>query len=147
MTPIPVAAESAEDLARLHALAFAPPEAWGPDAVRLMLSMPGAFGCWAPGAGFLLARAVAEEAEVLTLAVAPPARRRGIGAALVGCAMAEAAARGAAVLFLEVSAENSAARSLYAGLGFAEVGRRRRYYPDGTDALVLSRRLSEEEAG
>jgi ribosomal-protein-alanine N-acetyltransferase len=55
--------------------------------------------------------------------------------------MAGAAARGAAAMFLEVSDRNAAARALYAASGFAEVGRRRRYYADGANALVLSRAL------
>jgi ribosomal-protein-alanine N-acetyltransferase len=85
---------------------------------------------------------VAEEAEVLTLAVIPAMRRRGVAAALLRRAMAEAAARGAGALFLEVSTRNAAAQALYRRFGFIEVGRRRRYYPDGSDALVLRVELS-----
>jgi ribosomal protein S18 acetylase RimI-like enzyme len=51
--------------------------------------------------------------------------------------LAEAAKRGAMDLFLEVAEPNLAARALYAGAGADEVGRRRRYYADGADALVL----------
>jgi ribosomal-protein-alanine N-acetyltransferase len=128
-------------LAGLHAAAFPPAEAWGPDAIALMLEMPGAYGLWRPGAGFVLARAAGGEAEILTLAVAPAARRQGLGTALMGGALAGAASRGAEAMFLEVAAENAAALALYRGLGFAEVGRRRRYYADGADALVLRRDL------
>ncbi len=138
---IPAAPADAPALAALHAAAFPSAEAWGPDALRLMLEMPGAFGLHAPGQGFALARVAADEAEVLTLAVAPALRRRGLGGALLATAMAGAVARGAAAMFLEVSAGNAAARALYAGAGFIEVGRRRRYYPDGADALVLRRGL------
>ncbi len=56
--------------------------------------------------------------------------------------MTEAAARGAGELFLEVSEQNAPARALYARLGASEAGRRRRYYPDGSDALVLRLALS-----
>ncbi|RAI57221.1 ribosomal-protein-alanine acetyltransferase [Roseicella frigidaeris] len=112
-----------------------------------MLGMPGAFGLWVPGAGFVLARAAGGEAEILTLAVRPPARRRGLGGALLAGALAGAVARGAAAMFLEVAAGNAAARALYAGQGFVEVGRRRRYYPDGSDALVLRRVLTGPPAG
>ena len=55
--------------------------------------------------------------------------------------MALAAARGAAAMFLEVSESNLAARALYEAGGFARAGLRRRYYADGTDALVLRRDL------
>lgn len=141
MTPAPLSAAEAPALAALHAGAFPPEEAWGADAIGLMLGLEGGFGLGLPGQGFLLARAVAGEAEVLTLAVAPAARRRGVAAALLRTALAEAEARQAAVMFLEVSEHNTAARALYAAAGFNEVGRRRRYYTDGSDALVLSRSL------
>ncbi|WP_137179036.1 GNAT family N-acetyltransferase [Roseomonas sp. AR75] len=138
-----IAATTAEApaLAALHAEAFPPAERWGADAIRLMLEMPGAFGLVLPGTGFVLARVAADEAEILTLAVVPAARRAGHGGALLVAAMAQAAARGAATMFLEVSAGNDAARALYAAAGFAEAGRRRRYYADGSDALVLRRGL------
>lgn len=131
-------------LAALHAAAFPPAERWGAEAIGLMLAMPGAFAIHHPGQGFVLARVAAEEAEILTLAVHPAARRRGHGAALLAAAMAGAAARGAGAMFLEVAEANAAARALYAAAGFAEVGRRRRYYPDGGDALVLRRALAPD---
>jgi ribosomal-protein-alanine N-acetyltransferase len=74
--------------------------------------------------------------------VAPAARRRGLGTRLLDAAMALATAHGARVAFLEVSIGNAAARTLYARAGFIPTGRRPRYYADGTDALVLRRRLA-----
>lgn len=139
--PQPATASDAAALAALHAAAFAGPAAWGPDAMRLMLAMPGAFGLWLPGQGLVLARAIAGEAEILTLAVPPPAQRRGIGTRLLRAAMAQAAAQGARAMVLEVAAGNLAALALYRGFGFAQVGLRRRYYADGADALVLRRAL------
>jgi len=136
------AGEDAPALAALHAAAFPPAEAWGAEAIGLMLAMPGAFGLWREGQGFVLARAAAGEAEILTLAVRPEARRQGLGAALMAGAMAAARARGAAAMFLEVAASNPAALALYRALGFDRVGQRRRYYPDGSDALVLRRDLA-----
>jgi ribosomal-protein-alanine N-acetyltransferase len=141
VTPSPLAPADAAALALLHASAFPPAEAWGADAIGLMLGLEGGFGLALPGQGFLLARAVAGEAEVLTLAVAPAARRRGVAATLLRAALAEAVAREASVMFLEVAEGNVAARALYAAAGFTEVGRRRHYYRDGGDALVLSRAL------
>jgi ribosomal-protein-alanine N-acetyltransferase len=134
-------------LAALHAAAFPLAEAWGADAIALMLELPGTYGIWSPGEGFVLARAAGGESEILTLAVLPAARRRGLGGALMAAALAGAVLRGAAAMFLEVAAGNAAARGLYHGLGFAEVGRRRRYYPDGSDALVLRRDLDQGPAG
>lgn len=133
--------EDAAALAALHAAAFPDAERWDAAAIGGLLAMPGAFGLVLPGEGFVLARVAADEAEILTLAVAPEARRRGHGAALLAAAMAQAVARGAAAMFLEVSERNAAAGALYVRAGFAEAGRRRRYYADGADALVLRRGL------
>lgn len=129
--------DDAPALAALHAAAFPPGEQWDAEAIRVLLGLPGGFGLLRPGAGFVLARVAADEAEILTLAVVPAARRQGHGGALLAGAMAAAAARGAAAMFLEVAEPNAAARALYAAAGFTEAGRRRRYYPDGADALVL----------
>ncbi len=87
--------------------------------------------------GFVLARAVADEAEILTLAVDPLLQRQGAGRLLLRAAMHGARQRGAAAMFLEVAPSNAAALALYGAAGFAQVGRRPRYYPGGGDALVL----------
>ncbi len=144
MTPSSRAATAgdAPALAALHAAAFPPAQAWGRDAIALLLAMPGAFGLWREGAGLVLARMAAGEAEILTVAVVPAARRRGHGTALLREGMAAARARGAGAMFLEVAAGNAPALALYAREGFVEVGRRRRYYADGADALVLRRDLA-----
>ncbi|MGF1552403.1 MAG: GNAT family N-acetyltransferase [Paracoccaceae bacterium] len=89
-----------------------------------------------------LARVAADEAEILDLGVVAEHRRAGLGRALLGTVLEAVRHRGAARLFLEVAADNAAARALYAGAGFAEIGTRRRYYtrPGGAvDALVLAR--------
>ena len=138
--------EESARLAALHASAFPPAERWGEVAIRSMLEMRDAFGILAEDeggeAGFILARAMVGEAEILTLAVRPERRREGVGAALLGAAAVAAAARGAEALFLEVSEWNAAARALYAAAGCTEVGRRKRYYADGSDALVLRLELA-----
>jgi ribosomal-protein-alanine N-acetyltransferase len=130
-------------MSAIHKSAFPPGEAWGEDAIALQLEQRGGFGLVHPAGGFVLARVIADQAEIITLAVAPEARRAGLGAALLAAAMEEAARRGADALFLEVSVANDAARALYAGAGFIESGRRRRYYADGSDALVLAALLAE----
>jgi ribosomal-protein-alanine N-acetyltransferase len=135
-------APDAPALAALHARAFGEADRWGADAIRLMLELPGAFALHLPDRGFILARVAADEAEILTLAVAADARRQGHGARLLAQAMAAAAARGAAAMFLEVAAANHAARALYAAAGFGPAGRRQRYYADGDDALILRRSLN-----
>ena len=129
-------------LAAIHGAAFPPSEAWGEHAIGLQLGLPGVFGLIDTAGGMVLARIAGDEGEVLTLAVVPANRRRGLGRALLGAALQEIRDRGARVVFLEVSEANQAARALYAAAGFVEVGRRRRYYADGTDALVLRAALS-----
>ncbi len=128
-------------MASLHASAFPPRDRWGAAAFELQLGLHGAFGWIAPAGGMILARAMADEAEVLTFAVDPAARRQGIGRALLEQAMATARQRGAQSMFLEVAASNAPAQALYAASGFAVVGRRSGYYPGGVDALVLRRTL------
>ena len=128
-------------LAALHAKCFA--ETWSAEWIASLLAQPGAFACLAEDdTGFILVRAAGDEAEVLTLAVEPAARRRGIGSALMGAASSRAAELGARRLFLEVGSVNYAAVAMYRRLGFVEVGRRKDYYTtqDGgrEDALVLS---------
>lgn len=124
---------SAALLAALHADCF--PDAWDAAAITALLATPGTFA-FAHDDGFVLARVAGDEAEILTLAVAPPARGRGLGRALLQAVISRAAEQGASSLFLEVGADNPAALALYAGLGFTRVGMRKAYY-NGGDALVL----------
>jgi len=100
----------------------------------------------AEAGGFVLARVIVDEAEILTLAVAPAVQRQGLARRLMTAAATRAASQGAACLFLEVSAANAPARALYAACGFTQVGRRRAYYDDGSDALILRRDLSPAAA-
>jgi ribosomal-protein-alanine N-acetyltransferase len=138
---LPAGTHAASLLAALHAEAFSATDRWTEQTIELLLSLPGHFALLAEAmgepAGFIMGRVAADEAEVLTLAVRPAARRRGVGGALMRALASESAQRQAANLFLEVSESNQAARALYAGLGAKEAGRRRRYYANGTDALVL----------
>ncbi len=135
-------AVTAARLAEIHAAAFATP--WDAAALEALLDQAGVFVLEQPD-GFILLRAVADEAEILTLAVYPAARRRGLATRLVREGGIAAAARGAVRLFLEVADDNTAARALYAGAGFVETGRRPGYYahPDGgrRDALILALNL------
>jgi ribosomal-protein-alanine N-acetyltransferase len=124
-------------LAAIHAAAFDESARWSADAMRLQLAAPNSFGWVDAAGGMVLARVAWDEAEILTLAVAPASRRRGLGRLLLGQAMGTAASRGAASMVLEVAVGNGPALGLYAAAGFVTVGRRRRYYADGTDALIL----------
>ena len=82
-------------------------------------------------------------ADVQTLGVAPAARGRGLGRALLAELLAHARARGASEVLLEVAADNAAAIALYRSAGFEVISRRRGYYqPSGEDALIMRTRLS-----
>jgi [ribosomal protein S18]-alanine N-acetyltransferase len=124
-------------LAAIHAAAFPPPEAWGADAIGLQLALPGSFGLLDPRGGMLLGRAVSDGTEVLTLAVTPATRRQGIACGLLRETKVLASAQGCVAVFLEVATGNVGALALYHRQGFVEVGRRRRYYADGSDAVVM----------
>jgi ribosomal-protein-alanine N-acetyltransferase len=126
--------DSAALLADLHRLSF--PDPWNESAICDLLAGPGVFAFFSRD-GFVLARAAGGEAEILTLAVAPGARGRGLGRGLLRAAAIHAATLGAASMFLEVGADNPAALALYASLGFERVGLRKGYY-QGRDAWVLS---------
>ena len=126
-------------LARLHAQAFAAP--WSEAEFADLLGQAGVFAVVEPD-GFILVRVVLDEAEILTLAVAPEGRRQGQARALMQAAIVQALARQAETLFLEVAADNAAALALYEGLGFEMAGRRKGYYDRGAaspriDALVM----------
>lgn len=125
-------------LAILHAACFDEAvfnEIWDAPAIAALLATPGTFAMWT-AEGFILVRAGGGEAEILTLAVSPPARRRGLGRALIRTAAAHAVTLGAETLFLEVADANRPAQALYTGLGFLQVGRRTGYYR-GRDAAVM----------
>jgi ribosomal-protein-alanine N-acetyltransferase len=127
-------------LEALHKTSF--PVPWSRNAICELLAGPGVFAFFT-AEGFVLARAAAGEAEILTLAVAPNARGRGLGRALLSAAADHAAHLGAISIFLEVGADNPAALALYASLGFDRVGQRKAYYAahSAGDAWVLKAQL------
>ncbi len=140
--------------AELHGLAFTPfgERAWTRQELAELLASPGTRGALLDGddgaIGFVLWRAVLDEAELLTIAVHPTARRRGAGRVLLDAAIAGAREAGAGVLLLEVGEDNPAARGLYDSTGFSTVGRRSAYYQRKdnarADALVMRLVLASE---
>jgi len=145
-------AERAAVFAALHLQAF--DRGWSVDELKRVMDGPCTFTLEAvrenAPLGFIVVRAVAGEAEILTLAVHPAASRQGLGRALVQAAAITAKGFGAEVFWLEVAIDNEAAIALYAATGFEPAGKRPNYYgrKDGEriDALVM-RRLLNSVAG
>ena len=97
--------------------------------------------------GFLLARQMADEMEILNLAVAPGWRRQGIGRQLVGEALAHGQVQGVKQCWLEVRASNQGALAFYAAMGFVEAQRRPQYYRQpAEDAILCVHRLRAADA-
>ena len=87
--------------------------------------------------GYVLFWHVVDEIHLLNVAVAPMARRFGIGRTLVEAVIAYARAHAAAKILLEVRASNVAALALYDRLGFTRFNVRERYYSDGEDGVEM----------
>lgn len=130
----PVTSADLDLLVDLYARSFDEP--YARPALESLIDSPGAWATIAwhsdsarrRGVGFIIARIVAGEGEILSLGVALSDRRRGAGRALLTDALYRLALSGAEAVFLEVGEDNPGAVALYRGLGFREVGRRRGYY-------------------
>lgn len=94
-------------------------------------------------AGFGIMRYLDAEAHLLLFAVAPPHRRRGVGAALLAWLEDTARTAGIELVFLEARATNETARHFYAAQGYRELARLRRYYSGREDAVRLGKDLSD----
>jgi ribosomal-protein-alanine acetyltransferase len=131
-------------------------DAWSPEVMVAELSHPASY--------YLVARPDGDDAivgyaglragnrggdgDIQTVAVAPEHRGKGLGRLLVEALLSEARERLVSAVFLEVRADNDAARGLYASLGFQEIDRRTGYYqPDGVDAIVMTLVLGTPEPG
>ena len=134
-----------ETLAALHALCFDDtPRPWSAAEFEGLLAQPETF-LETHDDGFAVGRVAGPEAELLTLAVHPEARRLGVGRILLARFEARAARDGATETLLEVAETNTAARMLYAGAGYGLAGRRPGYYRPASgpaiDGLILRRHL------
>lgn len=123
-------------------------DAWSAESMRAELSSG---NCWYIGArdsddslvGYagMLCPPGSVDADIQTIAVRETERGHGLGRALMEALLEESVSRGAREVFLEVRADNAVAQSLYASLGFEEIGRRPGYYqPDNIAAVVMRRR-------
>ncbi|MEO0809235.1 MAG: GNAT family N-acetyltransferase [Pseudomonadota bacterium] len=135
--------DDARAIAALHADSFH--RGWSVDEVQGLLKGAGSIGVIAfvaaEAAGFLFARVIAPDAEIISLAVKHDFRRRGIGGSMLVALEGELIARCCDKIFLEVAETNYDALRLYERLDFNRVGKRPGYYqsPQGcrTTALLL----------
>lgn len=144
----------AEDVPACAAIEAAVPDGWSAGALAEELSQPtarlfvaealGCSGAPAPRrspppqiAALAVFQLVCEEASLYTVSTAPALRRQGAARALLQYALAQMATQGAQTVFLEVRAQNTAARALYTALGFEETGTRRGFYAKPHDDAVL----------
>jgi ribosomal-protein-alanine N-acetyltransferase len=144
----PASARDAAAVAALHGASFR--RGWSEQEVETLLLdrhviadrayLKGKF------AGFILSRLAADEAEILSVAVARSAQGRGLARKLLDLHLRRLAGLGARAVFLEVGEHNNAAIRLYDRAGFREVSRRPNYYPgaggEAAAALVLRRDLA-----
>jgi ribosomal-protein-alanine N-acetyltransferase len=143
----PATARDAAALAALHGECF--PRGWSEDEMERLLIDRAVIADRATvgrtTVGFILSRMAGEEAEILSVAVAPTWRGRGISTSLLMLHLRRLAGHAMRAVFLEVGEQNEPARRLYARAGFEEVGRRQGYYQtaegESATALVLRRDL------
>lgn len=125
------------ELANLHKKCF-PHKPWSADDFSDLKKS----GCEiiASQNGFVVYRQTLDEAEIITIGVAPEARRTGIAAAMLGIIEGELKKNGVKNIFLEVAEDNRPARQLYSSNGYVEIGVRPKYY-DGIDAIMMKKEL------
>lgn len=138
--------DRAEEIAVLHARLFDPP--WDASSIASSIEHPASASFIAQVreppvlAGFVIGRIAADEAEILSIGVAPEWQRRGVGRRMVEGLVRASRRAEVKRLFLEVASDNYAAGALYQGLGFVPAGGRKGYYdrPDGSkvDAIILA---------
>lgn len=154
---VPLTAAFCAVASALHAEGFEDQDCWSADEMIALLDVPGAFGfvAFAPGneaenrldipLGFIQTQAVLDEAEINTIVVARQARKRGVASKLLSATFDRLRETGVGRVLLEVADDNIAAIALYRDCGFAEIGRRKRYYRRKSgrevDALVMERDL------
>lgn len=142
---LPRIRESAENLENVPRW---PPAAWlavlNPDAAPRRIALVAVHPVTGGLNGFAVAALLPPQAELETIAVIPEARRQGIGSSILGALLGELAQAGIAEIFLEVRVSNRTALSFYQAHGFAESGRRARYYADPIEDAVLMSRVCRE---
>lgn len=113
-------------MSELHAAGFG--RGWPETDMSRHVADDIVLGIGTPIAGFLIIRAIDDQAELLTITTCSKNRGKGIGRALLAAGEKTASAKGVDILFLEVAEDNPAAIALYLSAGFVAFGRRPAYY-------------------
>ncbi len=124
-------------------------DAWNQAQVREELTGPRRMA-WVVGdpvVGYAVTLATGDVVDLQRIAVHPDHQRQGLARRLLDAAVGAARTARADRVLLEVSAANTAALAFYAAAGFVEIDRRRRYYRDGTDAVVMRLPLAAAHCG
>lgn len=138
----PASAEHVSGVVALERALFGP-DAWSPAGAAEELTGPGRLAFVASDeagsvvVGYAVGRVFGDAVDLHRVAVSQAHRRSGVGRALLDEVRRAARADGATRMLLEVAADSCAALAFYAAEGFTQIDRRRRYYRDGSDALVL----------
>lgn len=138
--------KAAQSAARIHALCF--PTAWDISYFESLLNNPATAIFFAreedDDIALVLLQKVANEAEILTFCVTPKLQREGIGSGLLWFAEKGLEKEGCNRFFLEVSAANTPALTLYNRLKYKEINTRKAYYADGSDAICMEKCFGAE---
>ena len=126
-------------LSAIHQACFA--QGWNQQAFSDLFNITGTLAFTADIAGFGILRLLVDEAEILTIAVLPEARRQGIGKTIFSSMLQWAKEKNVKSVFLEVAESNITAQELYKSAGFAIVSRRKNYYNHNEDAIVMQKSL------
>lgn len=140
------------EMAQVHGTAFPDEQTWGAQQIEDLLCQTSVRARAIRQQGqiqsFLLVQTVADQAEILTLATAPSARRRGLAAALLADTESLLSRDGVTTWLLDVAEDNSGAVAFYRSLGFKADGRRAKYYkrPAGirVDAILMSKPMARQ---
>ena len=119
--------QDAARAAALHAMSFE--TGWTPDSLKTHIKADLCLGHFSPAlSGFIIIKSAADQAEIITLAVGPSARRQGVAGQLLNDAVVHLKPKNISILFLEVAEDNEAAIKLYRKSGFTPIGKRLAYY-------------------
>ncbi len=148
-TLVPIKPKMCSVIASLHALCF--DDYWTPEVLNNLILGSGVFGYLIQDGGsvlgFIICRSVGTEGEILSLAISPHVRRKGLGSRLINEAKYYAIKNKLNALFLEVAEDNFPAKYLYSKIGFSKVGQRSKYYRKKNNfhvnALVLKCDLTQ----